>query len=158
MDSSEAQEISDEAAAGQQGKREAMNAGTSARLTVTNPPTTPPRQCEPLDEQETRLLDEVARNYFQQAAADMRSRVGLRPAERGSNVVPNQQQIDSLCTLDYSIRGVVAHAEKIRMFKNLPDKVTLPQDQTCYLKVFFRLNEVLEDLEDIAQRIEKLPK
>ena len=115
------------------------------------------RQCKPLDEQETRLLDEVAQVYFEEVADDMRGRVGLLPAEQGGNVVPNQQQIDSLCTLDYSIRGVVAHAEKIRMFKNLPDKVTLPQDQPCYLKVFFRLNEVLEDLEDIAQRIEELP-
>ena len=115
------------------------------------------RQCKPLDEQETRLLDEVAQVYFEEVADDMRGRVGLLPAEQGGNVVPNQQQIDSLCTLDYSIRGVVAHAEKIRMFKNLPDKVTLPQDQPCYLRVFFRLNEVLEDLEDIAQRIEELP-
>ena len=117
-----------------------------------------PKLCEPLDEQETRLFDEVARNYFQQAAVDMRARTNLISPTPGHQVVPNQQQIDALCTLDYSIRGVVAHAEKIRMFKNLPDKVTLPQDQPCYLRVFFRLNEVLEDLEDIAQRIEELPK
>ena len=154
MDSSATQEKPEEAAAGQQGEREAMNASVSGKLTVTNP--TPPRQCEPLDEQETRLFDEVARNYFQQAAVDMRRRVGLQPAEQGSNVVPNRQQIDALCTLGYSIHGIVSHADKIRMFKNLPDKVTLPQDQPSYLKVFFRLNKVLEDLEDIAKRIEKL--
>ena len=116
-----------------------------------------PKLCEPLDEQETRLFDEVARNYFQQAAVDMRARTNLTSPTPGHQVVPNQQQIDALCTLDYSIRGVVAHAEKIRKFKNLPGKVTLPQDQRLCLEVFFKLNEVLEDLEDIVQRIEELP-
>ena len=117
----------------------------------------PPKLCKPLDEQETLLLDEVAQVYFKKVATDMRARTGLTPPTPSRQVVPNQQQIDALCTLGYSIRGIVAHAENIRMFKNLPDKVTLPQDQPCYLKVFFRLNEVLKDLEDIAQRIEELP-
>ena len=115
------------------------------------------QQCEPLDEQETRLLDEVAQVYFKKVSGDMRGRVGLRPAEQGGSVVPNHQQIDALCTLGYSIHGIVAHAEDIRKFKNLPEKVTLPQGQTCYLEVFFKLNKVLEGLEDIAQRIEELP-
>ena len=114
------------------------------------------RQCKPLDEQETRLLDEVAQVYFEEVADDMRGRVGLLPAEQGGDVVPNQQQIDALCTLDYSIHGIVAHAENIRKFKYLPDKVTLSQDQPLFLEVFFKLNEVLEGLEDIAQRIEAL--
>lgn len=115
------------------------------------------KPCEPLDEQETLLLEEVAQVYFKKVSGDMRGRVGLRPAEQGGNTIPNQQQIDALCTLGYSIRGVVAHAEDIRKFKNLPDKVTLPQGQPLYLEVLFKLNEVLEDLENIAQRIEELP-
>lgn len=115
------------------------------------------KPCEPLDEQETRLLDEVAQLYFQKVADDMRGRVGLLPAEQGGNSVPNREQIDALCTLSYSIHGIVAHAEDIRKFRNLPGKVTLPQDQRLCLEVFFRLNEVLEDLEDIAQRIGELP-
>lgn len=112
--------------------------------------------CEPLDEQETLLLDEVAQVYFKKVSGDMRGRVGLRPAEQGGSVVPNQQQIDALCTLGHSIHGIVAHAENIRKFKSLPDKITLPQDQPLYLEVLFKLNEVLEGLEDIAQRIEAL--
>lgn len=116
-----------------------------------------PEFCLPLDEQETQLLDEVAQVYFKKVSGDMRGRVGLRPAEQGGDAVPNQQQIDALCTLDYSVRGVVAHAEDIRKFKNLPGKVTLTKGQTLYLEVLFKLNEVLEDLEDIAQRIEELP-
>ena len=111
------------------------------------------RQCEPLDEQETLLLDEVAQKYFKKVSEDIRGRVGLSPGK----TVQSKAQIDALCTLGYSVRGVVAHAEDIRKFKNLPGKVTLPQDQRLCLEVFFRLNEVLEDLEDIAQRIEELP-
>ena len=98
------------------------------------------------------MLDEVAQAYFKKVADDMRGRTTLSPNQRA-----DQQQIDALCTLGYSVRGVVAHAENIRKFKKLPGKVTLPQDQRICLEVFFKLNEVLEDLEDIAQRMEELP-
>ena len=128
MDTSTTQEKPEEAAANQQ------------------------RQCEPLDEQETLLLDEVAEIYFRKVADDMRGRVSL---SRGQTV-EYQTQIDALCTLDYSIHGIVAHAENIRKFKYLPGKVTLSQGQPLFLEVFFKLNEVLEGLEDIAQRIEAL--
>ena len=84
-----------------------------------------PKLCEPLDEQETLLLDEVAQVYFKKVADDMRGRVGLSAGQ----TIPNHQWIGALCTLDYSIHGIVSHAENIRKFKNLPDKVTLPQDQ-----------------------------
>ena len=107
--------------------------------------------CEPLDEEETLLLDEVAQVYFKKVAEDMRSRTRL-----SSQSVPNQERIDALCTLDYSIHGIVAHAANIRKFKNLPGKVTLTKGQTLYLEVLFRLSEVMDDIEDIAQRIEKL--
>ena len=118
---------------------------------------TPPRQCEPLDEQETLLLDEVAQVYFKKTATDMRARTNLTPPTPRQQVVPNQEQIDALCTLDYSIHGIVAHAENIRKFKNLSGKVTLTKGQTLYLEVLFKLNEVMDDIEDIAQRIEELP-
>ena len=108
---------------------------------------------EPLDEQETLLLDEVAQVYFEKVAEDMRGRVGLSAGQR----VPDQKAIDDLCTLGYSVRGVVAHAEDIRKFKNLPGKVTLTKGQMPYLEVLFKLSEVMDDIEDIARRIEELP-
>ena len=111
-----------------------------------------PKLCEPLDEQETLLLDEVAREYFKKVSPDVRARTRLSVRS-----VPAQESIDSLCTLSYSIHGILAHAENIRKFENLPDKVTLPKDQPLYLQVLFKLNEILDDLEDIAQRIEDLP-
>ena len=111
------------------------------------------QQCEPLDEQETQLLDEVAQVYFKKVSGDMRGRVSLSPGQ----AVPNQQWIDDLCTLGYSIHGIVAHAEDIKKFRNLPGKVTLTKGQTLYLEVIFKLSEVMDDIEDIAQRIEKLP-
>ena len=113
----------------------------------------PPKLCKPLDEQETLLLNEVAQIYFKEASEHMRSRVDLNPGQG----IPNQQWIDTLCTLDYSIDGIVAHADNIRKFKNLPDKVTLTQGQSLYLEVLFKLNKVVDDIEDIARRIEELP-
>ena len=97
------------------------------------------------------MLDEVAQVYFKKVAEDMRSRTKL-----SSQSTPLQERIDALCTLDYSIHGIVAHAANIRKFKNLPGKVTLTKGQTLYLEVLFRLSEVMDDIEDIAQRIEKL--
>ena len=111
------------------------------------------RQCEPFNEQETILLDEVAQKYFKKVSEDMRGRVGLSPGK----TVQNKAQIDALCTLDYCIRGIVAHAENIRKFENLPDKVTLPNEQKLRLEALFKLNEILDDLENIVQRMEELP-
>ena len=111
----------------------------------------PPKLCKPLDEQETLLLDEVAQIYFKKVSGDMRGRTTLT-----HNHPVNRQQIDALCTLDYSILGIVAHAENIRKFKNLPGKVTLTKGQTLYLEVLFKMSEVMDEIEDIAQRIEKL--
>ena len=107
------------------------------------------RLCEPLDEGETMLLDEVAKHYFGQPSEDWSSATGLSTGDRGS--VPGSAQLQRLCTLDYCLRGVVKHAEKIRKFKNLPDKVTLTEDREAHLAVFFKLNEILDDLEDLVQ-------
>ena len=107
---------------------------------------------EPLDEGETMLLDEVAKRYFGQPSEDWNSATGL-----STQNVPSNEQIQHLCTLDYCLRGVVKHAEKAGKFKNLPDKVTLPEDREAHLAVFFKLNEILDDLENLVQSIDKLP-
>ncbi len=110
------------------------------------------RLCEPLDEDETALLGEVAKHYFAQPSEDWNSATGL-----STNTAPNNEQRQRLCTLDYCLRGVVKHAEKVRKFKNFPDKVTLPEDRAAHLAVFFKLNEILDDLENLVQSIDKLP-
>ena len=107
------------------------------------------RLCEPLDEDETALLDEVAKSYFDQPSADWQSATGL-----ATNTSPGHAQMQHLCKLDYCLRGVVKHADKIRKFKNLPDKVTLTEGQSAHLTVFFKLNKILDDLESLVQTID----
>ena len=59
-----------------------------------------------------------------------------------------------LCKLDYCLRGVVKHAEKIRKFRNLPGKVTLTEGRSAHLALIFKLNKILDDLEKLVQTID----